>query len=182
VQTLQRQHSLGQRFRPDGWRLPTRRARPIRLYLGACLDAPWLKPERRSPIPKLEIDAHMNRHIAGIQGVAGIVRSLVSLAFDRRTWQRLTVYLPVNLILPKEGSFPHPARLRNLSNSGAKLSMLSPVNIGTQAVLEHANSRVQKACTVRFCRREVDGFSIGLEFEPPLSSHEFETICLILRH
>jgi hypothetical protein len=117
-----------------------------------------------------------------MQGVTGILRSLVSLAFDRRMWQRLTIYLPVTLVLPTEGSFPHPARLRNLSPGGAKLSMLSPVKIGTPAVLEHANSRVQKACTVRFCRREVDGFSIGLQFEPPLSSDEFETICLILRN
>jgi hypothetical protein len=124
----------------------------------------------------------MNRDTAVIQSVTGIIRSLVSLAFDRRRWQRLTVYLPVTLILPKEGSFPYPARLRNLSPGGAKLSMLSPVKIGAPAVLEHANSRLRTLCTVRFCRREVDGFSIGLEFEVPLSSNEFETICLILRN
>jgi hypothetical protein len=125
---------------------------------------------------------NMKHHTLAIPSVTGMARSLVSLAFDRRIWQRLTVHLPVTLILPNEASFPHPARLRNLSPGGARLSMLSRVKIGTPAVLEHANSRMRKACIVRFCRRELDGFAIGLEFETPLSSAEFETTCLILRN
>jgi hypothetical protein len=117
-----------------------------------------------------------------IHRIPGAVRALISLVFDRRVWPRLTVHPPVTLILIQEGNFPHPARLINLSQGGAKLSMFTPLNTGTTAALEHAHSRLLKPCTVRFCRRDRHGFGIGLEFHMPLSSADLQSICLILRN
>lgn len=113
--------------------------------------------------------------------IANVFRAVIRLVSDARTSRRLSVSAPAALTLDAdEHKVRHPARLLDLSNGGAGLSLTSPVSPGSRAFFEHSSSGTRKRCTVRSCTAAGEAFTVGIEFDTPLLDADLQYLASTL--